>query len=339
MAPERNRHMPPPTDDSRHMVMGPEVHGVLNINKPSGMTSHDVVDAVRKILGVRRVGHTGTLDPQATGVLPLCVGRATRIAQYLTQADKEYMMTLCLGVTTDTLDATGKETGRVQELRVHREDVLAILPRFIGEIQQVPPLFSAKKYRGERLYRLARRGELVERQPVTVRVYTLELLAFALPFVTLKLGCSKGTYARSLCDDIGRVLGCGGHLHALTRTRSGRFGMDGILTLETLEQMVRERRVEEVLIPIADALAHLPAVRVAPEAGRVILHGSDVAAAMVVQFPAGLSRGALVRVLGYRKQLLSLAETMVASLEFPACDPPRVVLHPVRVFSAASGTA
>ncbi len=313
-----------------------EVHGVLNINKPAGMTSHDVVDAVRKILGVRRVGHTGTLDPQATGVLPLCVGRATRIAQFLTQADKEYLMTLRLGVTTDTLDAAGKETGRVEDIRVRREDLLAILPRFVGEIQQVPPIFSAKKYRGERLYRLARRGEKVERPPVAVRVHGLELLEFTPPFVRLRATCSKGTYARSLCDDIGRALGCGGHLHALTRTRSGRFSLDGILTLEALEAQVREGRLPEVLIPIADALAHLPAVRVAPEAGRLILHGGAVAAALVVQFPGDLARGALVRVLGFRKQLLSLAETTVASPDFAACEPTRVVLQPVRVFSSAA---
>ncbi|MBI2114045.1 MAG: tRNA pseudouridine(55) synthase TruB [candidate division NC10 bacterium] len=316
--------------------MKPEVHGVLNINKPAGMTSHDVVDAVRKILGVRRVGHTGTLDPQATGVLPLCVGRATRIAQFLTQADKEYLMTLRLGVTTDTLDAAGKETGRVEDIRVRREDLLAILPRFVGEIQQVPPIFSAKKYRGERLYRLARRGEKVERPPVAVRVHGLELLEFTPPFVRLRATCSKGTYARSLCDDIGRALGCGGHLHALTRTRSGRFSLDGILTLEALEARVREGRLPEVLIPIADALAHLPAVRVAPEAGRLILHGGAVAAALVVQFPGDLARGALVRVLGFRKQLLSLAETTVASPDFAACEPTRVVLQPVRVFSSAA---
>lgn len=316
--------------------MKPEVHGVLNINKPAGMTSHDVVDAVRKILGVRRVGHTGTLDPQATGVLPLCVGRATRIAQFLTQADKEYDMTLRLGVTTDTLDAAGKETGRVEDIRVRREDLLAILPRFVGEIQQVPPIFSAKKYRGERLYRLARRGEQVERQPVTVRVHALELLEFAPPFVRLRATCSKGTYARSLCDDIGRALGCGGHLHALTRTRSGQFSLDGILTPEELEARVREGRLGDVLISIADALAHLPAVRVAPEAGRLILHGGAVAASLVVQFPADLHRGALVRVLGFRKQLLSLAETAVASPDFSACEPTRLVLHPVRVFSSAA---
>lgn len=318
------------------MRIKPDVHGVLNINKPAGMTSHDVVDAVRKILGVQRVGHTGTLDPQATGVLPLCVGRATRIAQYLTQADKEYVMTLRLGMTTDTLDATGRETGRVEDVRVKREDLLAMLPRFIGEIQQVPPIYSAKKYQGERLYKLARRGEAVERKPVAVRVHALEMLEFSPPFVRLRTICSKGTYARSLCDDIGRALGCGGHLHALTRTRSGRFTLDGVVTLPELEAKTREGRLGEVLMSIAEALAHLPAVRVAPEAGPVILHGGGVAAAMVVQFPEDLARGTVVRVLGYRKQLLSLAETTVASGEFPACEATRLILHPVRVFSGAA---
>jgi tRNA pseudouridine55 synthase len=206
----------------------------------------------------------------------------------------------------------------------------------VGEIQQVPPIFSAKKYRGERLYRLARRGEQVERQPVTIRVYALELLEFAPPFVRLRATCSKGTYARSLCDDIGRALGCGGHLYELTRTRSGRFTLEGILTLAELEDRVREGRLSEVLLPIAEALAHLPAVRVAPEAGRLILHGGAVTAALVVQFPADLTRGALVRILGFRKQLLALAETAVASADFAACQPTRVVLYPARVFSGAS---
>ncbi len=319
------------------MPVRAQVHGVLNINKPTGMTSHDVVDAVRKILGMRRVGHTGTLDPQATGVLPLCVGRATRIAQYLTQADKEYVMTLRLGITTDTLDATGKETTRVEKIAVRLEDLLAVLPHFVGEIQQVPPIFSAKKYRGERLYRLARRGEHVERQPVTVRVSALDFLEFAPPFVRLRATCSKGTYARSLCDDIGRALGCGGHLYELTRTRSGRFTLEGILTLTELEDRAREGRLSEVLIPIPEALAHLPAVRVVPEAGRIILHGGAATAALVALFPPDLTCGTLVRVLGFHKQLLSLAETTVASADFAACQPTRVVLHPVRVLAGASG--
>jgi len=318
------------------MKTKPEVHGVLNINKPAGMTSHDVVDRVRRILGMQRVGHTGTLDPQATGVLPICVGRATRIAQYLTQAEKEYVMTLRLGVTTDTLDAAGKETGRVAELHVRREDVEAILPRFTGKIQQVPPLYSAKKHQGERLYRLARRGEVVERAPVTVTVFALELLGFALPDVQLKATCSKGTYARSLCDDMGRELGCGGHLHTLCRTRAGRFALAGSVTPEGLEERVLSGRLGDVLMPISEALAHLPGARVAPEAGPLILHGNAITAGMVAQFPSEVSRGTLVRVLGFRKQLLSLAESAVTSEEFGACEATRIVLTPVRVFPSAA---
>lgn len=318
------------------MKIKPEVHGVLNINKPAGMTSHDVVDAVRRILGMQRVGHTGTLDPQATGVLPVCVGRATRIAQYLTQADKEYVMTLRLGITTDTLDAAGTETGRAEDVRVTAEELAAVLPQFRGPIQQVPPLYSAKKIQGERMYRLARRGQAVERQPVAVTVHALELQEYTPPDARLRVHCSKGTYARSLCDDIGRALGCGGHLYALIRTRSGRFVLAEAVSLEGLEERAREGRLGEVLLSLAEALAHLPGTRVTNEAGPLILHGSAVTAGMVAQFPPAVSRGGLVRVLGFRKQLLALAEAAVASEEFSACEASRPVLHPVRVFAGSA---
>ena len=318
------------------MRIQPEIHGVLNMNKPAGMTSHDVVDVVRRILGVQRVGHTGTLDPQATGVLPLCIGRATRIAQFLTQADKEYVMTLRLGITTDTLDATGRETGRAAEVAVSRADLEEVLPRFTGEIQQVPPLFSAKKYRGERMYRLARRGEDVPRDPVPVRVYGLTVMDFAPPFIRLTVACSKGTYARTLCDDIGQALGCGGHLHDLVRTRSGRFRLEAAASLDDLEARVREGRLGELLLPIAEALDHLPAVRVTAEAAPRVLQGGGVTAGLVAQYPADLPARSLVRVLGFRRQLLSVAETEVASSDFPACEATRLVLRSVRVFAGAS---
>lgn len=309
----------------------PEVHGVLNVFKPAGMTSHDVVDAVRKILATQRVGHTGTLDPQATGVLPICVGRATRIAQYLTQADKEYVMTLRLGITTDTLDATGRVTGRAEGGGVTRAALDDVLPAFQGEIQQVPPLYSAKKYQGERLYRLARRGEAVERAPVRVRVEALEVLDFAPPLIRLKATCSKGTYARSLCDDIGRALGCGGHLQDLVRTRAGRFTLEEAVTLPQLEARAAAGGVAEVLLPIAEALAHLPAVRVAPEAGPLLLHGSTVPAALLAQVPEGTRRGSVVRVLGFRKQFLALGELLLEREEL-AAEGARAALRPVRVF-------
>ena len=321
----------------------PEPSGVLNINKPAGMTSHDVVEAVRKLLGFRRVGHTGTLDPQATGVLPVCVGRATKIAQYLTQADKEYVLTLRLGIATDTQDAAGRELSRVDDVQVSRAQMDAILPRFSGTIQQVPPLFSAKRVGGERLYHLARRGQVVERAPVTVTIHALELLEMKGPRVRLRAHCSKGTYARTLCDDIGRALGVGGHLQDLVRTRSGRFHLAEALTLDALAERVRAGRLDEVLIPLAEALGHLPAVRVAPEASRAVLHGAALAASLVVSFPPEITKGALTRVLGYRRQLLSLAESTIDGREFPGSDPRRVVLQPVRVFaggaSAGPGTA
>jgi tRNA pseudouridine55 synthase len=310
-----------------------DLSGVLNVNKPEGMTSHDVVDVVRRLLKVRRVGHTGTLDPRATGVLPLCVGRATRIAQFLTQADKEYLIDMRLGITTDTLDADGKVQSQTDDIAVDPVKLQEVLKGFVGEIQQVPPLFSAKKHRGERLYRLARRGETVEREPIRVKIYELTFLSLDLPFVRFRVSCSKGTYARALCDDIGRALGCGAHLHALTRIRSGRFLLEDALTLEQIRRIVEEGRIREVLIPVAEALAHLPAVRVHPESSRTVLQGGGMVAATLLNFPPEVEKGDLVRVLGYRRQLLSLAEATVAGREFAAADSRRVVLRPVRVLA------
>lgn len=310
-----------------------ELSGVLNINKPGGMTSHDVVDVVRRLLKMRRIGHTGTLDPRATGVLPLCVGRATRIAQFLTQADKEYLITMQLGITTDTLDADGKVLSRTDHVDVDPARLREVLESFVGEIQQVPPLFSAKKHHGERLYRLARRGETVERQPVAIRIYDLTLLECDLPFVRFRVSCSKGTYARTLCDDVGRVLGCGAHLYALTRVRSGRFLIEDALTLEQLEQAVVEDRIRDVLIPIGEALGHLPVVRIHPESSRGVVQGGGMTAGTLLSFPVEVEKGDLVRVLGYRRQLLSLAEATVAGREFSTVDPRRIVLKPVRVLA------
>jgi tRNA pseudouridine55 synthase len=308
-----------------------EISGVLNINKSGGMTSHDVVDVVRRLYHVRKVGHTGTLDPRGTGVLPICVGRATKIAQFLTSADKEYEMVIQLGVTTDTQDADGKVIDEA-EVRVTREGVEAALERFRGEVQQVPPLFSAKRVRGERLYKVARRGEDVPREPVTIRIYAIRLNAFDSPFVGLSVHCSKGTYARTLADDLGKMLGCGAHLYSLVRVRAGRFDLKDALTLNELTALVEAGRGDEVLISVEAALDHLPAVRVLPEASRLILHGSPVTAAQVVSVPPDVVRGMLIRVLGFRRQLLSLATATVDASDFTKVDPHRTVLTPVRVF-------
>ena len=310
-----------------------EVHGVLNINKSAGMTSHDVVDAVRRLYHVRKVGHTGTLDPRGTGVLPICVGRATKIAQFLTTADKEYEMVVHLGVTTDTQDADGKVIGEA-EVRVTQQQVEEALKDFVGEIQQVPPLFSAKRVRGERLYKVARRGEDVPRQPVTIHIYAIRLTSFSPPFVGLWVHCSKGTYARTLCNDLGKKLGCGAHLYSLVRIRAGRFELKDTLSLSDLATLVVAGRGEEPLISVEMALSHLPAVRVLPEASHRVLHGSPVTAAQVVSVPPEVKKGTLVRILGFRRQLLSLATATVDAAEFVRVDPRRAVLTPVRVFSS-----
>ena len=197
--------------------------GILNINKPSGITSHDVVERVRKILREKRIGHTGTLDPLATGVLVLCVGKATRIAQYLEAGEKEYKAIMRLGVTTDTLDAGGKVLEKKQYGPPDQRKIIEVLQGFIGPIMQRPPAYSAVKVAGVPSYKLAREGkaELLKPRPVTI--FSIEMTSFEDPLVSLHVRCSKGVYIRTLCAEIGDALGMGAHLSGLERTRSGRF--------------------------------------------------------------------------------------------------------------------
>lgn len=312
-------------------ILTPETCGVLNINKPAGITSHDVVDAVRKILRIRKVGHTGTLDPQATGVLPICVGRATKISQFLLAADKEYQIIMRLGVATDTQDASGKviEEGPYQEIT--REYFLTVLERFTGEIEQIPPMFSAKKQGGVRLYQLARKGEEVAREARQVRILALDLLDFQPPLVTLRVHCSKGTYARALCHDMGKELGCGAHLYQLCRLRTGNFALGQAITLENLKEAVAAGSLEAVLVPIQEALSHMPEVLINPRSGRKIANGAAIPAGVVVSYPDGVMADTLVRVLGYKRKLLSVAKTLQSSEEFRSMKPGLIALKPVRV--------
>jgi tRNA pseudouridine55 synthase len=210
------------------------VNGVLVVDKPRGITSFDVVAQVRRVLGERRVGHTGTLDPMATGVLPVCVGEATKLVPFLMSGDKEYEAELRFGVTTDSLDATGTVTSETNASHVSRADVERALSGFVGNIQQRPPMHSALKVGGQRLYELARRGVEIERQPRAVVVHALELVAYAAPAATLRVRCGKGTYVRSLAADLGAVLGVGAHLTALRRTRVGPFAVAQAVALDTL---------------------------------------------------------------------------------------------------------
>lgn len=226
------------------------LNGILIINKPPGMTSHDVVQVLRKILGVRKIGHTGTLDPSATGVLILCIGEATKIAQFLQGLPKEYLAEMIFGITTDTEDSQGKILSRVK-CDISREAVEKVLENFRGTIEQIPPMVSAIKVGGRPLYKLARQGKTIERKPRKVKIYQLELLKFepALnPKASLRIVCSKGTYIRTLYADIGKKLGCGAHLSQLIRTRVGDFSLEQSHTLSEIEKLSKENKLGEIII-------------------------------------------------------------------------------------------
>ncbi len=222
--------------------------GFVVVDKPAGMTSHDVVDAARRCFGARRIGHLGTLDPQATGVLPLAVRGATKLVPFFDASRKAYEGTITLGVTTDTLDAEGEVTGRFEGALPDEAAVRAVLPEFMGDIEQVPPMYSAVKQGGVPLHKLARQGEVVERPPKKVRIEALEIAAFEGESFDLVVQCSAGTYVRTLAADIGEALGCGAHLSALRRTRSGPFEVEQAVPLERLEEAAADDRIDELLI-------------------------------------------------------------------------------------------
>ena len=254
------------------------MNGVLVIDKPQGPTSFEVVRRVRSALGLKRAGHTGTLDPMATGVLPVCLGEATKLAGLLTEGDKAYDAVVRLGVVTDTQDVTGTvlETRAVPPLST--ELLEAALQRFRGTFSQVPPMYSAVKVKGKRLYERARAGESVERTPRQVTVYSLVLRDFSASECTLSVRCSKGFFVRTLAEDLGRALGCGGALKSLRRTASGPFGLDRALPLSQVEALGvagPEGRAElgARIVSMADALPDLPVVRVSERDVAHVMHG------------------------------------------------------------------
>lgn len=243
--------------------------GFLVVDKPSGMTSHDVVAAVRRTTGTRRVGHAGTLDPMATGMVVVAVGRVTRLIRFVQDAVKEYLATGLFGVATDSLDADGAVLER-EPMDVEADDVVAAMPRFIGHIDQVPPMVSALKVGGERLYEIARRGETVERPPRPVVIHELELTDFVpgpYPEVSVRVVCGKGTYIRSLVDDLARALGGHAHLTSLRRTRVGSLTVDDAVAVEDLDS------VGDDLLAPTRVLGHLPSVVVDDETARGVSNG------------------------------------------------------------------
>jgi len=280
-----------------------ELDGILNINKPVGMTSHDVVARVRRIIGQKRVGHAGTLDPLASGVLLLCLGQATRVSEYLIAGDKVYRASCRLGITTDSYDAEGRVTSQ-SEVTVTRNQVERELLAFVGHLQQTPPMYSALKVGGTPLYRLARRGQTVTRTARLVEIHALELLDWRPPEMQLEVHCSKGTYIRSLVHDIGQRLQCGAYLAGLVRTASGAFRIEESTTFDELEAAQAQGVTAPLLRPLDVALQAFPAVTVDDEMATSIAHGQSV---QLDADPASLIRayasgGGLLALLQHKKE-------------------------------------
>ncbi len=246
------------------------MNGILNINKPSGMTSHDVVYKIRRLLNEKKVGHTGTLDPDATGVLVICLGKATKIIQFLENDDKCYEGTITLGIATDTLDASGNITNIVDTSNVNPEQIKQVCETFIGEIDQIPPMVSALKVNGERLYNIARQGKTVDRKPRRVQIYEFDVkkiyydkepkssLQSLFAKFDFRLKCSKGTYVRSLAEDIGNAIGCGAYLSRLIRTESGMFNIKDSLPLEKIQSY--PQIATSAIYKIDDVLSFMPKI-------------------------------------------------------------------------------
>jgi len=297
------------------------MHGVLVIDKPQGPTSFEVVRRVRSALGSKRAGHTGTLDPLATGVLPVCVGEATKLAGLLTEGDKAYDAVVRLGMVTDTQDVTGTVLESHPVPPLSTELLEAALQRFRGTFLQVPPMYSAVKVKGKRLYERARAGELVERHPRQVTVHALVLRDFSASECTLSVRCSKGFFVRSLAEDLGRALGCGGTLKSLRRTASGPFGLDRALPLSAVEALGvagPSGRAELVarMVSMADALPELPVVPVPETDVSRVLHG--VPLVLGPDAPPGR-----VRVLGPDGALLAVGEVHEGRLSYVRVVVPR----------------
>ena len=234
--------------------------GIIIMNKPKGGSSHKCVGVVRKAMNMKKVGHTGTLDPEASGVLPILIGTATRAAEFLTAEDKRYKATILLGTRTDTLDMAGTVLEE-NPVTVTEEDVRTAVSSFVGEISQIPPMYSAIQVNGQRLYHLARQGIDVEREARNITIFSIDIEDISLPYVTINVHCSKGTYIRTLASDIGDKLGCGGCISELCRTASGEYSIENSITPEELLKLAEEGRADEVIIPIDTAFSQYGAIR------------------------------------------------------------------------------
>jgi tRNA pseudouridine55 synthase len=319
-------------DDRRAAQENPD--GVLVIDKAAGMTSHDVVDRLRRITKVRQIGHTGTLDPFATGVLVLCVGRATKVARFINSLDKEYEGEMIFGAVSSTYDIEGEKRHVAAGCSLDQERIEKELASFRGEILQIPPPYSAVKVNGKKLYQYAREGMEAKPQPRRVTVYEFSILSLAPPQMRFRTRVSSGTYVRSLCHDLGLALGCGAYVSALRRTRVGHFRLADAVSLEKLESlpaMVRER-----LITIRSALRHLPAVRVKPASLPKILTGRALSAEDVIDVRDNLFEQRAVMLCDSQDNVLAIYQATGETQEQVRVGEQRgLMLRPIRILATS----
>ncbi|MBT3514896.1 MAG: tRNA pseudouridine(55) synthase TruB [Nitrospina sp.] len=306
-------------------------NSIVNLFKPAGPTSFDMVWSVRKILGVKKAGHIGTLDPAAEGVLPICLNRSTRIIQFLSPLQKTYRATLELGSETDTQDATGRKISSKDPSLVTKARIKQVFQTFMGEQDQIPPMYSAKKKNGIPLYKLARNGINIARDPVKITVYSIDFIKKEENQVFFEVRCSAGTYIRTLSHDIGKKLGCYAHMVRLTRTKVGLFGLGCALTLEELEASYAEGSLPKKLFPLEEALNFLPAIRVKEKYHEPVSHGVALSKCFLETLPDRFEPGHYLRVFGNSNKVLAVVEPVINQDKLSELAPEDIVFKAKRV--------
>ena len=298
---------------SRPRKKGRDVHGVFLLDKPKGMSSNDIMQKVKRLFQANKAGHTGALDPLATGMLPICLGEATKFSQFLLDSDKRYFVTAKLGERTDTSDAEGQVV-ETREVNVLEADILAALPQFRGDILQVPTMFSALKHNGKPLYEYARQGITVEREARPITIFELKFVKYQAPYLSLEVHCSKGTYIRTLVDDLGEVLGCGAHVTVLRRLAVADYPAEEMMPIEELQLLSESFPVAELdrlLLPLDTAVASLPQINLSEEKTKAVKFGQRVKFENVEQIYG------LVRLFSDTNQFLGVAEITVDNVIRP----------------------
>jgi len=307
------------------------MNNILNLYKPVGPSSFFMVQSVKRTLKVKKAGHIGTLDPKAEGVLPICLDRSTRLIQFLVSLPKVYRATLTLGIATDTQDATGQVLSTGDASHVTEQEVREVLASFQGEQQQTPPMYSAKKKNGVPLYKLARKGITTERKPVTLQIYSIDFLKKEDNQVIFRVKCSAGTYIRTLCHDVGQILGCGAHMSQLVRERVGQFDIQSSLTIEELSHAQDDGTLAQKLLEAEAVLDFLPEIKVIPDYVATIAHGKPLTKIAVMETPEHFQPGMNLRVTGDDGRIAAIVDPLMDEQEYQKLDSQAIAFKLKRV--------